>query len=186
MTDAEPRRSIWLIRHAPTAWTGRRWCGRADPPLSAAGRRAAADLARDLGAELPGDTVVFTSPARSARATAEAVASPASLELVVADELLEVDVGRVEGLDWGELSTREPATADAIVRGGPIDWPGGESVADVEARAERAADRLGTAARAQPVVVVSHGAFLAALCRALGWAAAGTGMDPCAVVRLDP
>ncbi|HEY8439598.1 MAG TPA: histidine phosphatase family protein [Candidatus Limnocylindrales bacterium] len=186
MTRADPRHRIWLIRHAPTTWTGRRWCGRADPPLSTAGRRAAADLARDLGAKLPGDAVVLTSPARRARATAEAVASRGALELVVADELLEVDVGRVEGLDWGELSTLERATAEAIVGGRPIDWPGGESAVDVDARAQRAARRVRTAARARPVVVVSHGAFLAALARALGLPAAGIGMDPCAVVRLDP
>ena len=29
---------IILVRHASTAWTGRRYCGRSDPPLSAAGR----------------------------------------------------------------------------------------------------------------------------------------------------
>ena len=29
---------IILVRHAPTAWTGSRYCGRSDPPLDAAGR----------------------------------------------------------------------------------------------------------------------------------------------------
>jgi probable phosphoglycerate mutase len=186
MTGADGRHPVWLVRHAPTAWTGRRWCGRADPPLSRDGHRDAAALARTLGAELPDDSIVLTSPARRARATAQAVADARALQLVVADELLEVDLGRVEGLDWGELSTREPATAEAIDRGGPIDWPDGETADDVDARARRAAVRVRAAAREQPVVVVSHGAFLAALARALGSATALAGLEPCGVVRVHP
>ena len=39
---------IILVRHAPTAWTGSRYCGRSDPPLDAAGVAVAHRLAGDL------------------------------------------------------------------------------------------------------------------------------------------
>jgi broad specificity phosphatase PhoE len=38
---------IILVRHAPTAWTGSRYCGRSDPPLDAAGVAVAHRLADD-------------------------------------------------------------------------------------------------------------------------------------------
>jgi ribonuclease H / adenosylcobalamin/alpha-ribazole phosphatase len=158
---------VWLVRHAPTTWTGRRWCGRADPPLSPAGRALAREVAARLAPELPETTIVRSSPARRAQSTASAIARAASLELALCDALVEVDVGRVEGLTWGELSTREPAVVRAIDRGDPIDWPGGESSAEVVSRATRVAARIRADAVTRPVVVVSHGAFLHALVAAL-------------------
>ena len=154
---------VWLIRHAPTSWTGRRWCGRADPPLSATGRLVAWSLAGRLAPELPEDALIWTSPARRARSTARAIAGAAGLRTTVDPELVEVDVGRVEGLTWGELSTREPAVARAIVRGDAFDWPGGETAVSVRERAGRVAERMRDAARVRPIVVVSHGALLHAL-----------------------
>lgn len=154
---------VWLVRHAPTSWTGRRWCGRADPPLSAVGRVVARSLARQLAPELPADALIWTSPARRARSSARAIAVAAGLVETVDPDLVEVDVGRVEGLTWGELSTREPALAATIIRGDPFDWPDGESDASVQERAGRVARRLRSAARHRPIVAVSHGAFLQAV-----------------------
>ncbi len=176
---------VWLVRHAPTSWTGRRWCGRADPPLSAAGRVVALALARRLAPELPADGLIWTSPARRARSTARAIAVAAGLVATVDPELVEVDVGRVEGLTWGELSTREPAVAAAIVRGDPLDWPGGESDASVRARARSVAGRLRKAARHWPIVVVSHGAFLHVLAAQLTDAKPGV-LEAGHVLRLEP
>ena len=184
MIDADRRHPIWLVRHAPTSWTGQRWCGRADPPLSEEGQGLAAELAATLAAELPRTTIVLTSPASRARATAQAMAAASALTVAVDDELVEVDVGRIEGLDWGELSTREPATADAILAGGLVDWPGGETAREVDERARRAAHRVRVRAVDRPVVVVSHGAFLSALARALGSTTVVRGIDPCGVIRI--
>ena len=39
------RLAVILVRHASTAWSGIRYCGRSDPPLDAAGESAAALLA---------------------------------------------------------------------------------------------------------------------------------------------
>ena len=176
---------VWLVRHAPTSWTGQRWCGRADPPLSAAGRVVAQSLARRIAPELPADALIWTSPARRARASARAIAVAAGLVETVDPELVEVDVGRVEGLTWGELSTREPGLAAAMVRGDPFDWPDGESDAAVRERAGRLAGRLRSAARHRPIVVVSHGAFLHALAAQLGDAESGV-LEAGHVLRLEP
>ena len=158
----EPRvfHPVWLIRHAPTSWTGQRWCGRADPPLDRAGRAVAASLAAELAAELPDDVIIRSSPARRARSTAAAIAAASRRVVALDPDLLEVDVGRVEGLTWEELSSREPVLASAILEGRMIDWPGGETRAEIAARAERAADAIARIAVERPVAVVSHGALI--------------------------
>jgi ribonuclease H / adenosylcobalamin/alpha-ribazole phosphatase len=158
---------VWLVRHAPTTWTGRRWCGRADPPLSRGGHALAREVAARLAPELPATTVVRSSPARRASSTARAIARAAHLTFAICPELVEVDVGRVEGLTWGELSTREPAVVRAIGRGDPIDWPDGESSSAVADRARRVAEGIREDAISRPVLIVSHGAFLHALVAAL-------------------
>src|SRR4029077_20434578 len=99
--------------------------------------------------------------------------------------LIEVDIGRAEGLTWEELSQREPALAERLVSTATNDWPGGETATQVAARAVIAADRLGSLRRAHPVVVVSHGMFLHALATALGADDdLGDVLDPCGVREL--
>jgi ribonuclease H / adenosylcobalamin/alpha-ribazole phosphatase len=180
---------VWLVRHAPTSWTGVRWCGRADPPLTAEGERAAAQLATRLASELPNDVVVVASPAARARATALAIAGRVEAPLVVLDDLVEVDVGRAEGLTWADLEAREPELAAAIAAGEAFDWPGGEARAEVAARAQRAAASLASIAAGRPVVVVSHGAFLRALGAVLDPDSdvppGNPVLEPCGVQRID-
>jgi probable phosphoglycerate mutase len=161
---------IWLVRHAPTAWTGHRWCGRSDPPLTGEGIVAATILAADLALEVPAGAIVVTSPLRRARATADAIAAALGARLVVDPDLVEVDFGRIDGLTWDELEAAHPALAEAILTGGEPDWPGGEAAANVARRAGSAAARLADRAQAGQVVVVSHGRILRAIARELGMA----------------
>lgn len=188
---------VWLIRHAPTSWTGLRWCGRADPPLSPEGHEAARRLATVVAGTLDaGDgAVVRSSPARRARATADAIALTTGLPVVEDDELLEVDVGAAEGLTWTELADRYPAIAASLADGTLVDWPGGETAYALVERAGRAAAQVRRDARHGAVVVVSHGALLNALVGALvGPAAAWTNqpdtspsfLAPGAILRLVP
>jgi probable phosphoglycerate mutase len=121
-------------------------------------------VAVTLAGEVPPGTPIWASPARRARATAEAIAAAVTGAMETADELVEVNVGRVEGLTWGELSTRQPALAAAIGRGAHVDWPDGESAADLAARAARVEARIRAATAAgSRLVVVSHGALLHAV-----------------------
>lgn len=186
---------VWLIRHAATTWTGRRWCGRADPALSAAGRAAAGALANQLASELAseraGAITLLVSPARRARQTAAPIAAATGLAVEVDPDLLEVDVGDVEGLTWSELEAGHPDIAAQVASGALPDWPGGESRAALDSRARRAAARIGTAAAAGAVVVVSHGALLHVLTADLAHVPGGPSpaippFGPGGMLRLDP
>lgn len=179
--DVTPRtaaRSVWLVRHAATDWTGRRWCGRSDPDLNVAGRRQAARVAAELAADLelvaPGEpALVLTSPLRRATQTAAGIARVTGASIVVDDSLVEVDFGLAEGLTWDAVRVGQPALAEALVAGADPDWPGGETAAELVARASRAADRISSLAAVGPVVVVSHGGLLRSIAVLAGSPAAG-------------
>ena len=179
-----PRDRIWLVRHAPTAWTGQRWCGRSDPELEPAGVAVANALAADLAVEVPAGAVVVTSPLRRALATADAIAAAIGAAVVLDPDLIEVDFGSVDGLTWDELAAAHPAVASAILAGDEPDWPEGERAVDVTRRARAAATRIVDLARSGPVVVVSHGGLLRALGIALG--ADGAHLAPGSAIRLEP
>ena len=147
---------IILVRHAPTAWTGLRYCGRSDPPLDAGGRTAAARLAADLAASaLPGTRIV-TSPSRRARETAAAIADAAGItEVTVDDRWREADFGIAEGLTFDGLATVDPDLARRLADGDTaIDWPGGETAGALAERVSAAWRDV--VAHADGIVVVSH------------------------------
>ena len=185
---------VWLVRHAPTDWTGTRWCGRSDPPLTAEGRRLARATAARIAGELPAGPTILSSPLRRAHETALAIAAAIDRPVELVDELVEVDFGRVEGLTWGELSTRHAALAEAILAGGPVDWPDGETAHVVAARAAHVAAIVRARSLDGPLVVVTHGRLLAALrpelagagAVAVGVAAADTNLPvaPGGVIRV--
>jgi broad specificity phosphatase PhoE len=148
---------IVLVRHASTAWSGRRYCGRSDPPLSGAGRVEAAGIAARLAATLDPSTLVVSSPSRRAFATAEAIGAAAGgLAIELDTRWRETDFGRAEGLRFDELATLDPALADAVLAGSTaIDWPDGETAASLSARVAEAL--AGLRERGRPAVVVTHG-----------------------------
>src|SRR5262245_33176052 len=148
---------IVLVRHAPTAWSGRRYCGRSDPPLTRAGRRAAWDLAAHLAGDLAPRTRVVSSPSLRAVETATAIAAAmgdrSALELD--DRRLENDVGLAEGRRFDDLAIAYPQLAASILAGSTsIDWPGGETAEALEARVRSAWDEVIAAGR--DAVVVTH------------------------------
>ena len=136
--------ALLLVRHAPTdASQERRNLGQgSDPPLAAAGVRIARRLGTVLAAEVAdlaaGPTRLVTSPARRCLQTAEAIATglsdPPPTE--VARGLIEIDYGRWDGLIPEECAARDPGLRNAW-EADPFATrtPGGESGADVAARA---------------------------------------------------
>lgn len=177
---------IILVRHASTAWTGHRYCGRSDPPLDDAGRVAAAELARELTATVAPGTRIVTSPSRRALATATAIARACGIESVTVDDRWrEADFGTAEGLSFDELARVAPDLARRLADGDPdIDWPDGERAAEL-------ADRVATAWRdlvqvGDDVVVVSHaGPIRIAIALATGREPGAADLPgPGAVIRL--
>jgi len=141
---------IYLARHGETAWslTGQH-TGLTDLPLTERGERNA----RRLGERLEGLAVaqVWVSPLARARRTCE-LAGFDGVARVEAD-LVEWDYGEYEGLTTAEIHATNPDWR--IFRDG---CPGGESVAEVCARAERVVARLRAIDR--PVLIFSSGHFL--------------------------
>lgn len=166
---------VWLVRHASTVWSGERWCGRKDLPLSAAGVAEAGRLASQLAAVLPSGVVLVSSPARRARQTAERIAltlrgradAERGADVDIDDGLQEVDVGRAEGFTWADVERRWPGLAAALAaEASDVDWPDGETAAAVRQRVGAAWQRL--AGRDRPVVAVCHGGVIRALLGGLG------------------
>ena len=109
--------TIVLVRHASTAWSGVRYCGRSDPPLSSTGVDEALRLAESLAGDLPPGTRVVSSPSRRATATAAAIVEAAGLATVAIDDRWrEADLGIAEGRTFDELTRDRP---------GPGRGPGG-------------------------------------------------------------
>ena len=160
---------IYLLRHGEVVLAEtRRFIGHLDVPLSARGeRQSRAQAARLAGATL---TAVVTSDLERARRTGEIVGAPHGLVPVVVPSLREVAMGRWDGLTAEQIQEREPAAfADWMARVGEFPFPGGESVADLLARAWPAFEAIVAAHEGEALVVVAHGGTnRALLCAALG------------------
>jgi probable phosphoglycerate mutase len=145
--------SIYLARHGETAWslTGQH-TGLSDIPLTARGERNAVRL----GERLRGIAfaAVLTSPLQRARRTCELAGFGAMARVDV--DLVEWNYGAYEGLRTAEIHQRDPGW-NVFRNGGP----GGESVAEVCARADRVVGRVRQIEG--DVLLFSSGHFLRAL-----------------------
>jgi broad specificity phosphatase PhoE len=146
--------TILLARHGETDWNREgRFQGWADPPLNAAGRVQARELARRL-AHLPFDAVYASDLAR-ARETAELVAAPHAVPVVIDPDLREIDIGSWSGLTRAEVERR---FLDA-------EHHDGERREHHQARVVAAVERIARRHPAQRILIVSHGGSLRALRR---------------------
>jgi probable phosphoglycerate mutase len=149
----EPVPAIFLARHGETAWTvARRHTGLTDIPLTERGEM----LARQLHGRLDGIVFsrVLSSPLQRAWRTGELAGFGA---VMAADaDLVEWDYGDCEGLRTAEIRRADP------------DWdlfrdgcPGGETPAQIAARADRVIARLRESEG--NTLVISSGHFLRVL-----------------------
>lgn len=144
---------IYLVRHGETAWTlSGQHTGVTDLGLTAHGEeesRALAPRLRPLAFAR-----VLVSPRLRARQTCALAGFGEVSELE--PDLAEWDYGRYEGLSSEDIRRENPEWN--IWRDG---CPGGESPADVSARADRLISRLCTTQ--DTIALFSHGQFSAAL-----------------------
>jgi probable phosphoglycerate mutase len=161
MSDALPQ--IYLARHGETAWSlSGQHTGLTDLPLTERGERNARALAGRLrGTQF---SHVFTSPLQRARRTCELAGFGAVAK--VDSDLVEWNYGDYEGLKTSEILAKRPGWR--LFRDG---CPGGESVEQIGARADR------VLARIRPltgnVLLFSSGHFLRVL--AAQWLGLGAG-----------
>jgi len=157
MTDPStdtPSTKVVLARHAVTAQTGPLLSGRAPGiDLSDEGRRQAEALGERL-AGLP-VSAVFASPIERTTQTATAVAARHGLAVQPMPGVLEADYG-----DWTGKKIADLAKTDLwkVVQRTPsrASFPGGESLAAMQARIVAALDALVLGHAGKLVVVVSH------------------------------
>lgn len=159
--------TLILVRHAAHGDLDRRLSGRAaGSPLTEEGRAQAARLAARLASR--GVDAVLTSPLERARETAAAIADAVGLSIQTAQPLVEIDLGEWTGRDFESL------------RGDP-DWdrwnteratarpPGGESMAQAQARIVGLLDEVGRADGGRTVALVTHSDMIrAAVAHVLG------------------
>ena len=137
---------LHLVRHGETAWTiSGQHTGRTDIALTERGE----DEARTLAIRLLGIHVskVLTSPLQRARRTAELAGFGKETE--VDPDLAEWDYGSYEGRRTADIRAERPGWR--LFEGG---CPGGETLDDVSARADRVIARV--RALGQDVLVFSH------------------------------
>jgi broad specificity phosphatase PhoE len=153
---------IYIARHGETAWSlSGQHTGLTDLALTERGERTA----RRLGERLKGLTLakVFTSPLQRARRTCELSGFGAVAE--VDRDLVEWDYGQYEGRRTSEILAERPDWQ--LFRDG---CPGGESPAQVAARADRVVSRV--RAVEGDVLLFSSGHFIRVL------AARWLGLEP--------
>ncbi|PJN37581.1 histidine phosphatase family protein [Streptomyces sp. CB02959] len=168
---------ILLARHGQTEWSvSGRHTGRTDIPLLDEGRRGAKLLGERLHRApwdgLP-DAEVRTSPLVRASETCELAGFGARAQEW--DALLEIDYGAYEGLTPAQIKADRP---DWLIWRDGV--PGGETLAEVSARADEVVDWVRAADR--DVLVFAHGHIL----RVLGARWLGLDISFAARLRLAP
>ncbi|MEJ7653550.1 MAG: histidine phosphatase family protein [Chloroflexia bacterium] len=180
---------LLLVRHGQSAANAEhRMQGRLDSPLTALGRRQADAMAARITRE-PHLDALYSSPLQRALHTADALAACWTLRPIVLDDLMETDIGEATGLTWQEFNARWPQEGVAIRSGEPdAIWPGGESRAQLAARAARVMDYVTGRHPSGVVAVVSHGGTLrwavAHLMRGKEFGHSDHGFDNCAVTEV--
>jgi broad specificity phosphatase PhoE len=148
-------RQIWLVRHGETEWSRQlRHTSRTDLPLEEIGRRQAEALGQRLAGEA--FTLVLTSPLIRAADTARLAGFG---DVAVADpDLKEWDYGALEGRTTVEIERDDPGWT---IWDGP--WPGGETVDQISARANRVLARCVAAGTEGDALLFGHGHMLRVL-----------------------
>jgi probable phosphoglycerate mutase len=147
---------VW--RHGQTAWNSAgRFQGHLDPPLDDVGRSQARAAAPALLALSPG--LVVSSDLARARETAALLGLPVEVDA----RLRELDVGEWGGLTRPEIEAKFPETYAAWLRGEDVRREGGETLAELAARATAAVLEAVERTAGGPLLVVTHGGTSRAL-----------------------
>jgi broad specificity phosphatase PhoE len=100
--------------------------------------------------------MIFTSPLRRARETAEIVAEPHGLAPEPVPHLIECDVGNWEGMSWDDIRTRDRQYYESFERDcATVPYMGGESFQQVQDRAVPAMENVIASSNGH-IAVVTH------------------------------
>jgi probable phosphoglycerate mutase len=148
-----------VVRHGQTAWNvgagPERFRGRADLPLDDVGQAQAAALA----ARLAGEPIaaIYASPLQRTQHTVAPLATRLGLEVEPHDGLIDIDYGQFQGLDHDQAAAAYPGMYwQWCTAPGQVRFPGGEGLADVQARLLSFLAALTTARPDQTVALAGH------------------------------
>ena len=177
-----------MVRHGETDWNREnRFQGHSDPPLNAAGRAQANELAEQLAGEP--FVLAYTSPLRRALETAEVVASRLGVELRTSESLKEVDLGSWSGLTRDEVESRFPEGYHRWLEYGH-GWDDGETYDELGNRVVAGLVEIAARHRNEVVLAVTHGGPIRSALAAAAGVRFGEArrsiavLDNCAIVRL--
>jgi broad specificity phosphatase PhoE len=150
---------VILIRHGQTAWNEgageERFRGRTDLPLDATGEAQARAVANRLKDEQL--AALYVSPLLRARQTISPLATERSLPMRSHLGLLDIDYGHLQGLTHSEAKAAHPEIyAQWRAAPGQVRFPGGEELADVQARLWALMDELAFRHPGETVALVGH------------------------------
>lgn len=164
MSAGETAQRVFLVRHALAAAPDDLRLPGEDLSLRPEGERQAQALASRLGGEQP--ATVYSSDARRARQTAEAIARVRGAPLAIVPALGEVDFGAWRGRTYAEIVAADPGAARYFADPESLTPPEGEGAM---AAARRVLAVLTTIGEGGGGVVVGHaGSLRLALALALG------------------
>jgi alpha-ribazole phosphatase/probable phosphoglycerate mutase len=148
---------LLLVRHGePEAATRGRVYGRLDVSLSQRGEEQMKETAKWL--EAAPLAAVYSSPQTRALESARLIAGRHSLEVRLDERLCEMDFGLFEGLSYDEVSARHPEIYRAWMNEPTeVEFPGGESFAQMKSRVLGAVVQLRRRHRTESVAIVAHG-----------------------------
>ena len=158
--------TLYLVRHGETEHNRRNIIqgGGVDSELNAAGRAQAEALARRLRSV--SFDALYASTLQRARQTADILARPH-------EPLTRTHLHDLSEMDWGVFEGEPPSEErDALMKALKSKWrdgaydravEGGESIRDVQERAQRAIRHILTREVGRTVLVVTHGRYLRVL-----------------------
>ena len=172
--------TILLVRHAVHTQYNQCLSGRTPGvPLSDAGREQARVMAARLSQD--GITRVECSPLDRTRETAAMIADAAGVPLVTSEPLMEIDMGGWTGRAIGGFGD-DPAWRAWNEQRATARIPGGESMAEAQARIIRHVQRVAGEQEGRTVALVSHSDMIRA---AIAWAL-GLSLDNLLRFDIDP
>lgn len=162
---------LWLVRHGQTEWNvAGRWQGQAPeaPGLNDTGWTQALAVQDQLkGFHF---SAIYSSDLLRARQTAELIAKPFGLKVILEPRLREMNLGAWEGLLFNEIEGQYPLALEERARD-PFHTraPQGEAPLEVAERVMATLNEIVLKHRGESVLIVSHGVSLAViLCHGQG------------------
>jgi len=148
---------IVLARHGHVDWIApERFRGRAELPLSRLGERQAEALGRRIAQGWKPDAI-YTSPLSRCVRTGEAVARATGVRAEVLGDLADTHYGQWQGLTHEEVHARWPEELQIWLDAPDLALiPGGETLAEVLARAVKALRFVLRECKGGTVVLVGH------------------------------